>query len=63
MKKSRTNLVGKKVRLKLGESTRPGPRKIAKITREYIDIPNGVIVDPSLDGFKSWNLDALEFVE
>ena len=56
------NPVGKKVRLKLGQSNRPGPRPLATIKNVYTSIPGGVRVEPELCGFRSWNLDALEFV-
>lgn len=52
--------VGTTVRLRLGSQGRPGPRRKATIVREYQDIPDGVVLEPTLEGFQSWNRGELE---
>lgn len=49
---------GDKVRLKKGKT-----KDTAIIIAKYADVRGGVIVDPSLEGFRSWNVEDLEVVE
>lgn len=54
--------IGDLVRVKLGRTYQPGPRKKAKIERFYSDIEGGVRLDEQLAGFYSWNVEDLEKV-
>lgn len=52
--------VGTKVRLQKGVSRTRGPRKTAVVIGRYSDIKGGLIIEPRLDGFRSWNVQDLE---